>query len=53
MNSIKADIYSRSTDQPNKWIPVINQWSPAIDVTLTEDYARKLLQIEWCIHGGR
>ena len=45
MNSIKADIYSRSTDQPNKWIPVINQWSPAIDVTLTEDYARKLLQI--------
>lgn len=45
MASIQADIYSRSTAPPVGWIPIINQKSPALNVTLSEEYARQLLQL--------
>jgi hypothetical protein len=44
-DTINVDVISRSTAPPVGWIPIINKWSPAENVEVSEETARQLLQI--------
>lgn len=44
-DTINVDVVSRSTAPPVGWIPIINKWSPAENVEVSEETARQLLQI--------
>ena len=44
-DTINVDVISRSTASPVGWIPIINKWSPAKNVEVSEESARQLLQI--------
>ena len=44
-DTIQVDVIQRGSVEPNGWIPIINQWSPAENVEVDENTARQLLQI--------
>lgn len=44
-DTIQVDVIQRGSVEPNGWIPIINQWSPAEGVSVDENTARQLLQI--------
>jgi hypothetical protein len=44
-DTIQVDVIQRGSVEPNGWIPIINQWSPAESVSVDENTARQLLQI--------
>ena len=44
-DTIMVDVESRSTAPPIGWIPIINKWSPATNVEVSETEARQLIQI--------